>query len=294
LSILSDYKRSLKLIEVEELIDLYFYRPLAYVLVKAVYRTPITPNQITIFSIFVGIAAGFCFASGSRPAIVAGAALYVFSVVLDCADGQLARLKKNGTRLGRLLDGTIDYFTGIAVYIGIAIGLKPEIWNSERWWLLMIAAAASNIFHSMAVDYYRTRFINFVQGGAVDGDEDYRSFKEELAGLRAAGKAPIRRGAIGVYLGYLDLQRRMTLRWQMESPFRRVPVVDFAAANRGILRLWTLLGSSTQISLLVLALLVDRFNLYFWAMIVVLNALAAVLYVVQSRIDIRLEAKAQA
>jgi len=66
-SFFSEYKKSLKMAEVEEFVDLYFYRPLAYLLVRAIYRTSITPNQITLFSITIGLAAAFCLGTGRRP-----------------------------------------------------------------------------------------------------------------------------------------------------------------------------------------------------------------------------------
>ena len=47
---------------------------------------------------------------------------YLLFNVLDCSDGQLARIKKNGTSVGRLLDGIADYIAAIAIYAGIAIG----------------------------------------------------------------------------------------------------------------------------------------------------------------------------
>jgi phosphatidylglycerophosphate synthase len=288
-SLFADFKRSLKMVEVEEIFDLYLFRPLAYLLVKAIYKTKITPNQITLFSISVGVTAGVCFGLGTRNLIIAGALLYAGSVILDCADGQLARLKKNGTRMGRLLDGMVDYITGFAVYLGVALGLQPEGWKDGRWWILMAAAVASNVFHSMLIDYYRNRFLNVVNGFPAYENEDYHSFKVEREALRASGRHSIRRSFISFYLGYLELQRRLTLRWQPDSPFRRVAVADFRAANKAIMRGWTFLGSTTQIVLLIASVLFGRMDIYFWVMIVILNVAAAVLFLVQARIDIRLE-----
>ena len=290
MSFFSDYKKSLKLAEVEELVDLYFYRPLAYLVVRAIYRTSITPNQITLFSIVVGLAAAACFGAGPATA-AAGAALYAASVILDCADGQLARLKKNGTRMGRVLDGVVDYIVGISAYFGIALGLKPPAWPASRWWLLMVAAAASNIFHSIAIDYYRTRYLNVMLDTAHGEDEDSRSFAEERAALRAAGRRPLKRWAIGVYLRYLDVQRKTAVPARSNGPDWKSRREEFGAANAAILRLWTLLGSSTQITLLIAAVLLGRLTYYFWAMIVVLNLLAAVLYFVQNGIDRRLDGR---
>ena len=42
------------MVEVEEFFDLVFYRPLAYLLVKSIYRTRITPNQVTWLALLIG------------------------------------------------------------------------------------------------------------------------------------------------------------------------------------------------------------------------------------------------
>lgn len=288
MSWLADYHRSLKLKDVEEVFDLYFYRPLAFALVKAIYRTNITPNQLTVVSMFVGVLGGLCYGFGHRAAVTAGAILYGLSIVIDCSDGQLARLKKNGTRLGRILDGLIDYVVMISIYAGIGIGLVPESGDGRLWWLLILAAALSNLFHSVALDYYRNRFMDFVQGASSQDEEDYRSFKEEYDSLaRGEGKA-LRKAAIWLYLRYLSAQKKMTMNWEVSGPPKR-SVEDFARRNRAAIRLWTFLGSTTQGTLLIMTSLLNRVDLYFWAMIVVGNAWAAVMFVVQSRIDHRLE-----
>ena len=49
-----EYKKSLKMKEVEEFFDLIFYRPVAFLFVRAVYNTGITPNSITIAAIYNG------------------------------------------------------------------------------------------------------------------------------------------------------------------------------------------------------------------------------------------------
>src|SRR3954467_7501845 len=112
----SEYKKSLKMLEVEEYFDLFFYRPLAFLLVKTVYRTNITPNQLTIVAIFIGLACGIVYAQG--PAYWAlGAICFALYNIVDCSDGQLARIKKNGTHAGRVVDGLADYISTAAAFI---------------------------------------------------------------------------------------------------------------------------------------------------------------------------------
>lgn len=288
MTLLAEYKRSLKLREVEEIFDLYFYRPLAFALVKAIYRTNITPNQLTIISMFVGVLGGIGYGFGYPSAVAAGAIFYGLSIVIDCSDGQLARLKKNGTRLGRILDGLIDYVVMIAIYIGIGVGLVPESGDRRLWWLLILAAALSNLFHSVALDYYRNRFIEYVQGSSSQDEDDYQSFKHEFERLAVHKAKPLRKASIRLYLQYLTLQRRMTMNWG-DSKSGKKPVEEFYRRNRAALRLWTFLGSTTQGTVLIITSLVNRIDLYFWAMIVAGNVWATIMYIVQNRIDHGLE-----
>jgi hypothetical protein len=287
LSIIADYKRSLKHVEVEEILDLYLYRPLAFALVKAVYRTNITPNQLTLFSMFIGILGGISFGFGHRSAVILGAVLYGVCIVFDCADGQLARLKKNGTRLGRILDGMIDYVVCLSIYLGIGLGLAPESGQlEEAWWLLIVAAGLSNIFHSVTLDYFRNRFIDYVLGSSSPvEDEDYQSFKEELDALKAHKGKNLRKAAIGMYLWYLNLQKKLTLQWTSAKPVKKFNEEELFRKNKAALRGWTFLGSTTGGTLLIVSTLLGRIDFYFWGLIVVGNLWAAVMFVIQNRID---------
>jgi hypothetical protein len=294
-SVLAGYIKSLKRLEVEELPDLYFFRPLAFLLVKGIYRTNITPNQITMVSLLVGILAGVSFGFGHRSTILLGGLLYGFSIVFDCADGQLARLKKNGTRLGRILDGLIDYIVAVAVYLGIGIGFAPASDHPVLWWVLLAATGASHIFHSMSIDHYRVRFLDRVEGSSASVEEaDYQAFKAELDSLNAGHGHVLRKTVIGLYLRYLNIQKRMTSRAAGAVRGKRAGAAAFYARNKMAMRGWTLLGPSMGGLLVIAAALLGRFDLYFWGRIVVMNLWAAVMYIVQFRIDHRLADETEA
>src|SRR5438552_2485106 len=89
--------------DVEELIDFYFHRRLANGVVRLLAPTPITPNQVTVLSGLVAVVAGAVIATSAARAwqTVVGAGIFVLSIVLDCADGQLARLRRHSSLAGR-------------------------------------------------------------------------------------------------------------------------------------------------------------------------------------------------
>jgi hypothetical protein len=59
----------------------------------------------------------------------------------------------------------------------------------------------------------------------------------------------------------------------------------FYRKNKAVMRGWTFLGSTTLGSLMIVATLAGRIDIYFWGRIVAANVLAAVLFFVQQRID---------
>jgi phosphatidylglycerophosphate synthase len=103
-------------------------RPPAAVVVYALRNTRITPNQVTFVSAV--IAAGACAMLALLPGwtwLVIAALVFEFSFVLDCADGQLARLRKQASPVGHLLDFLMDELKAMLLYGCVAIRLWQEI-----------------------------------------------------------------------------------------------------------------------------------------------------------------------
>jgi phosphatidylglycerophosphate synthase len=102
-------------------------RPPAAVVVYALRNTPITPNQVTFAS--AAIAAGACAMIALLPGwawLVAAVLVFELSFVLDCADGQLARLRKTASVVGHLLDFLMDELKAMMLYGSVAIRLWRE------------------------------------------------------------------------------------------------------------------------------------------------------------------------
>ena len=89
-------------------------------LARSVARTPITPNQITVFTGMVAFAATYLFATGS---FGWGLATAFLVNVLDGVDGKLARVKLQATRYGDRLDHILDVAFEFSWYVGLGWGL---------------------------------------------------------------------------------------------------------------------------------------------------------------------------
>ncbi len=106
--------------------DRYFNRYLSRPITLVLSRTPVTPNQVTLASAALGIAAGVVIARGGRWTPVCGALLLQLSVVLDDVDGELARLTQRFSPLGEWLDNIADTVAHLAVFAGIAVAVARQ------------------------------------------------------------------------------------------------------------------------------------------------------------------------
>ncbi|OPX28393.1 MAG: hypothetical protein B1H06_03330, partial [Candidatus Cloacimonas sp. 4484_143] len=208
--VFKEYKQSLKHMVFDETLTLYILRPIAFIFVKLFYPTNITPNQVSMMSIIVGMLSGYFFSRGDVTSYIIAGILYFFCLVLDCVDGMIARLKKNGTPVGRIVDGFADYVVGVSVYIGLAIGFSKGIVSIEFWpyhpTILLLIAAASHIFHAMIVDYYRVEFMSHGLGKVTSVWDERKIFTEEMDRIKHMPGKWLDKILIAVYLGYSHLQ----------------------------------------------------------------------------------------
>ena len=100
----------------------YFTRPLAALIVRMVINTSITPNQITVFSFFLGICGGIFFCGGKYEYFMVGGILAQLSSIFDCADGMLARSRNTPSEYGAFLDLFLDRYVDLFLIGGLATG----------------------------------------------------------------------------------------------------------------------------------------------------------------------------
>jgi hypothetical protein len=71
-------------------------------------RRLMTPNQVTIVSLILGLSVGVFFATGERLGLVAGGIAFYLAFITDCVDGKLARATGITSDKGQALDALAD------------------------------------------------------------------------------------------------------------------------------------------------------------------------------------------
>lgn len=162
------YKDSLKSMDTEETIDLMFYRPIGFAWAVLCAKVGITPNVITIASIFIGIAAGVLFYFDALWINIIGMLLLIWANSFDSADGQLARMTQQYSRLGRILDGVSGDFWFVAIYFAICfrVNATSDFFSPMPWliWAIAVVAGISHAKQAAAADYYRQFHLFFLKG----------------------------------------------------------------------------------------------------------------------------------
>ena len=173
-------------------------RPPAAVVVYALRNTPITPNQVTFLSAIIAAAACALFAltPGNWPMLVVAAAIFELSFVLDCADGQLARLRKIASPIGHLLDFLMDELKAMLLLTCVTVRIWQET-GDDRLIILGVFA-----LFSLAAGLSLTSFTRRAEYGAKPPTEDGQP--AQVGG---------RRGPIGLAITAVELPARIVVHY---------------------------------------------------------------------------------
>jgi hypothetical protein len=216
-----------------------------------------------------GVAAGFLFARASRGAALLAGLLYFLGNVLDCADGQLARLQSSDSPVGYLVDGAADYVGTFAVFVGMAHSLnllRPAVVN---WWWLVVAAGASMAWQCAFLDRKRREWQRRAGQIPRDRKEGIAALARQAEQWRIQGTHLLGRALIASYRVYRIVWAPLTetrTETQMANDHR------WADCHRPVLRRSVWVGPTMHVTAIVLcAGVLNRPEAYLWAAISIGN-----------------------
>lgn len=278
---LPPFKSLLKAPEVEDPLHRYLNRPLAYAFVWAVYRTRLTPNQVTFAGLVIGIASGMVFLVGTPWAMVAGGLMFWASSILDDADGMLARAKNMFSELGRAFDGSADMIVGIFTVIPAFYHLWVKHHDPVQL-AFMVPAILSAIVHFNLCDFYRVHYLRIAKrkSGGASIEKDLAEVKQRPWHVRFA--------LLSIFLPYLNMQRatvRLTnpVMLDLRLNENEEAAAIWKARNAGPMRLWAMISHAPHNHLMAICAVTDRLDIYLWVRVVAMNVLFAIVVIWQRR-----------
>lgn len=200
-----EYEASLKSIETENKIDRVFYRPIGFRIARLLTNTGITPNMITVISIFVGGVVGYFFYFDNIIYTIIGICLLVFANILDCVDGQLARMTGIKSAIGRILDGMAGDVWFASIYIGFAYRLS-DLYGTSWFFGLAVLSGMSHLLQANITDYYKTLHLFFI---SKEKGSEFQSLKQ-VKDKHKAMKPGLNKTFYLLYIWYTYLQVKVT------------------------------------------------------------------------------------
>ena len=105
------------------IIDRYIIRKISGFITGLLVKTSVTPNQVTIISLILGIASAAFFSHGAHTYTIIAGLFYFISTVFDQCDGEVARHKQMTSDFGKTFDIIVDSIVNATITIGITIAI---------------------------------------------------------------------------------------------------------------------------------------------------------------------------
>jgi len=276
---LPPFSQLLKSRDVEDPVNLWLHRPLAYAFCKLIYPTAVSPNQVTLFAICLGLGAAACWVVGDRSAMIWGGALLWISAIMDGADGILARAKNMQSAFGRALDGTADMIVGLSTTAACLYHLAA---TGADWKLLALGSAATlttglqlNLY-----DFYKELHLRMTR---LDrgGEGDTADKAAELRARALTEHTPwYTRMSMNFYADYTRFQERLLRRTNPDA-LRLLSGVArneqsaelYRSLNRRPMRFWMAVSLAPHSYLFALFGMFDRLDRYLWLRLTLMNVL---------------------
>lgn len=271
-----EYEASLKSIETENFVDRIFYRPIGFRIAKALRNTGVTPNMITVISIFVGAAAGFFFYKTDIVYNVIGILFLILANILDCVDGQLARLTGIKSKIGRILDGFAGDIWFASIYIGFALRLSEQT-GCYWFFALAVMSGMSHLFQANITDYYKTLHLYFI---SKDKGAEFQSI-DQIEAQHKQLKYGVAKFFYFLYRWYSLLQVKVTptlqkMLKQMHSLYGDdIPEnirIEFRKKSKALMKYIDLMTFNGRTIIMFVIVLSGEVYLYYLYEILVLNA----------------------
>lgn len=281
---LAGYRASLKPLDVEEPIDVFVHRPLGYIFAKVAFPTPLSPDLVTLLSIFAGLASGACIVVPFPFHLQIGGLLLFASAVLDCADGQLARMRKTSSPFGRMIDGVADLITTSAV-VPATLWTLWRMYDTPAWLGGTVVAlgtltVVTSSFHTTMYDHYKNVFVRLTTGQYKEG-EDYETALERWEQTRGQ-LSWWKLIAWRIYLFYIKSGADFVHKFDPYTTARLNMLPDFDPGRAAtykkhvapVMRVWrSVMGFGSMVFGLALFLALERPDVYLAIRLLLLNGL---------------------
>jgi hypothetical protein len=201
--------------------------------------------------------------------------------ILDCVDGQLARLTGIKSKIGRILDGFAGEIWFALIYLGLAFRLS-QAYDTVLFFIPAVISGLSHMMQANISDYYKTLHLYF------ESKEKGKEFqnKKQIIILKQTMETGLDRFLYAAYAVYTGIQEKTTpalqqllgyLHTQYGEDFPQHIRLDFRQeSNRLMKRLIDFMTFNGRTIVLFIVVLSGYVWVYFIYEIVILNIVLCV------------------
>ena len=261
---------SYKAVEIEDVIDLYFYHPFGYILAMFFNKLRFSPNTVSMIGMILGMLGGFMI---YLDRFLYASFLIVFASILDSSDGQLARISGKTSVYGRIIDGLVGYAVFASVYVFIFLRYYNE-YGFFKYLILMFFSAVSNSIHSSIYDFYRTAYISVVRNKFDDiFYEKKSSFYDKIYEFYTL----IQKKVCSIHMG--------VLRKIYDNKIDDEKIKIYKSKMLSNIQFVNLLGDNWKINGIIFLFILNRVKWFYFYVIFILNFVFLVVVLKQRKID---------
>jgi hypothetical protein len=270
-ALFNEFKSSIKSPDTEEKLDLILYRPVGFLIAKVANFLTMTPTMVSLMGLYVGLVASYYYLRPHDTSALIWASFYlVLSGIFDSADGQLARISNQTTKIGIVLDGICDSIVTIAVY---AACIWPFIISYGSYFVIVVCFAL--YLHSCQcaiLDFYHREYLYFGYGktenetywnpGINDGIQNIENslgFERFINKLRLTWVKKQQ-----LLTSRSDYQRQSMRKYLLNCSQheREIFLEVYKRNNLWLLPLWRLIGVNSHTVLIIIFMFLHRFDIY--------------------------------
>lgn len=198
--------------------------PITWVLL----HTPVTPNQVTVAGILIGLGGAACLAGGTPCWQFAALGLLHLSAILDAVDGEVARYRRASSLDGYFVDACRHQLLVPAIFIALTVAVVSS--HPDKTWLLVMGLISSALASRFVGGMKDQITLHGLERALTEGGRHaaWRNARTERA-YRDAGEA----GGAGGQLGSAHIESEV-----FEARSHRVPpeLADPGRAGSGTWR----------------------------------------------------------
>ena len=166
-------------------------RPVSLRLSRIFIRLGLTPNQISVANLLVGLAGAWIASAGGYAAIALGALLFQLSSIVDGSDGEVAKLTFTASDKGSWIDTICDELTCFAFFVALPVGVYRTTGDGVYIALLVGTLLSAGVLFGLMIRY-------------VSGTKAHGSMVQILDDLRESARLPGIFGRVNGVISSLD------------------------------------------------------------------------------------------